>query len=66
MPTIPERIIVRAWRHRDETEKIHYVVKRPDKTERHLVAKPDSPLYEILEAHLLAIGYTGPAEESES
>ena len=65
MPHIKEPVILRAWRHRGEQGKIHYMARRADGKERHLVAKEGSALYDVLDSHLLAIGYQGPGTTSE-
>lgn len=68
-PHLQSPVLLRAWRMNGETGKIHYMAKRADGTERHLVAKSDHALYEVLDSHLLAQGYTGPksgqADEAE-
>jgi hypothetical protein len=48
-----------------EQDRIHYIAKRADGQDRHLVAKSDSALYKVLDEHLLAIGYTGPHSDGE-
>ncbi len=65
MPHVQSKVILRAWRMRGETGKIHYMAARHDGTERHLVVKSDNALYEVLDSHLLGIGYTGPASAQE-
>jgi hypothetical protein len=65
MPTITQQIIVRAWRMKGEVDRIHYIAKRADGQDRHLIAKADSALYKVLDEHLMAIGYTGPQSEVE-
>ncbi|MEV4417219.1 hypothetical protein [Catellatospora sp. NPDC049609] len=47
---------------RNETGRIHYIALYADGKERHLIAKEDHALYGVLDSHLLAIGYTGPAD----
>lgn len=61
MPHLRERVILRAWRHRTETTRIHYMVANADGKERHLYIDEGNPLYAVLDSHLLAQGYTGPA-----
>ncbi|MFY1703020.1 hypothetical protein ACN28G_14955 [Micromonospora sp. WMMA1923] len=61
MPIISDRVVLRAWRHRNQTDKIHFVVARADGSTRRLWVGEGHFLYEILDSHLLAIGYTGPA-----
>ncbi|MFJ8685498.1 hypothetical protein [Micromonospora wenchangensis] len=61
MPVISDRVVLRAWRHKNEPDKIHFVVARADGSSRRLWVGEDHFLYEILNSHLLAIGYTGPA-----
>jgi hypothetical protein len=61
MPHITDRIVLRAWRQRGETSRIHYVVAKADGGERRLYVDEGNALYAVLEGHLLAMGYTGPA-----
>ena len=61
MPRLPHGVIEVAWRHTGETGKIHYRARRADGTTRHLIAREGDALYAVLDEHLLAIGYTGPA-----
>ncbi len=51
--------IHRAWRHRDETGRIHYMVDQVGP--RHLYVDEGNALYSILDDALLAQGYSGPA-----
>lgn len=66
MPTI-NLTIRRAWRHKGEGDRIHYMVDRPGDPEhpRHLIADPGSGLYEVLDAALVAKGYREPKSASE-
>lgn len=61
MPQIRNRVILRAWRHSGETGRIHYMAAKADGGERHLYVDEADPLYAVLEGHLAAEGYTGPA-----
>ena len=65
MPHMTDTVILRAWRMKNETGKIHYMARKADGKERHLVVKADHALYDVLDSHLLAMGYTGPASASE-
>jgi hypothetical protein len=65
MPRLPQPVIEVAWRHTGEVGKIHYRAKRPDGSNRHLITKEGDALYELLEQHLQAIGYTGPKSATE-
>lgn len=65
MPKLSQPIIEVAWRHTGEEGKIHYRAKRPDGTNRHLIARDGDALYELLEQHLASIGYTGPKSAVE-
>ncbi len=65
MPKLPQPIVEVAWRHRNEEGKIHYRARRPDGTTRHLLTRQGDALYELLEQHLLAIGYTGPKDSQD-
>ncbi|WP_311208453.1 MULTISPECIES: hypothetical protein [unclassified Aeromicrobium] len=62
MPKLPQPLVEVAWRHTGEVGKIHYRAYRPDGTRRHLIARDGEALYELLEQHLLALGYTGPGQ----
>lgn len=64
-PRLPQPIIEVAWRHSDEVGKIHYRAKRPDGSNRHLIVREGEALYELLEQHLKAIGYSGPKSSAE-
>ncbi len=61
--TVPERppLLEVAWRHTGEKGKIHYHVRQPDGSTRPLITRDGDALYEVLEQHLAAIGYTGSA-----
>lgn len=61
MPHLREQVVLRAWRHRGEQARIHYMAAYADGKERHLYVDEGSPLYAVLDSHLLAQGYTGPA-----
>ncbi len=65
MPKLPQPLLEVAWRHTGEQGKIHYRVRKPDGSTRHLIARDGEALYEVLEAHLAAIGYTGPKSTAE-
>jgi hypothetical protein len=65
MPKLPQPLIEVAWRHSGEVGKIHYRAKRPDGTNRHLIARDGDALYELLEQHLHSIGYTGPKSTAQ-
>ncbi|MEV4141904.1 hypothetical protein AB0J72_58365 [Dactylosporangium sp. NPDC049742] len=60
MPRISNPVVLRAWRHRGEEGKIHYMAVYADGKERHLHVNAGTPLYDVLDSHLLAQGYTGP------
>ncbi|MBO3737730.1 hypothetical protein [Actinoplanes flavus] len=63
MPVIQDRVVHSAWRHRGQPDRIHFIVKRADGSKRRLWVGEGHFLYEILDSHLLAQGYTGPAGE---
>lgn len=65
MPKLSQPIIEAAWRHSGEEGKIHYRAKRPDGTNRRLIARDGDALYELLDQHLAFIGYTGPKSAVE-
>jgi len=58
MPKLPQPIIEVAWRQAGEENKIHYRARRPDGSPRRLLARQGDGLYDLLEQHLAAIGYT--------
>lgn len=66
VPKLAQPIIEVAWRHSGERGRIHYRAKRADGSNRHLIAREGEALYEVLDQHLLAIGYTGPKSAAES
>lgn len=66
MPHLTERVLLRAWRHRNESGRIHYMATYADGQQRHLYADEANPLYAVLDSHLLAQGYTGPASGAEA
>lgn len=65
MPHLHERVVLRAWRHRAERTRIHYVVSDAGGTEHRLYVDESNPLYGVLDSHLLAQGYTGPARGAD-
>jgi hypothetical protein len=65
MPHTPDLQILRAWRHTGEVGRIHYVVRTHDNAERHLYVDETSGLGKVLDAALLAQGYTGPKSAQE-
>jgi hypothetical protein len=65
MPKLPQPLLEVAWRHTGETGKIHYRVRKADGSTRHLITRAGDALYEVLEQHLAAIGYTGPKSAAE-
>ncbi|HET7486532.1 MAG TPA: hypothetical protein VFJ85_01290 [Acidimicrobiales bacterium] len=60
MPHVAGIEVRRAWRHRNEVGRIHYIVTSHEGVERHLYERDDSALGRLLDAALLAQGYTGP------
>ena len=61
MPVISDRVVLRAWRQSGETGRIHYVAAKAGGGERRLYVDERDALYTVLDGHLLAQGYTGPA-----
>jgi hypothetical protein len=61
VPVIADRVVLRAWRHKNQPSRIHFIVRRADGTQRRLWVGEGRFMYEILDSHLLALGYTGPA-----
>lgn len=56
---------MRAWRQKNEADRIHYIAKRADGSDRRLYADAGSALYALLDEHLLAMGYAGPQSDDE-
>lgn len=65
MPTLNAKVITKAWRHADETGKIHYIAVNSDGKTNHLIAREGQRLYDVLDEQLRAIGYTGPKSNDE-
>jgi hypothetical protein len=65
VPSLEQRVVLRAWRHRGESGRIHYMAVYADGRERHLYVDEDHPLYAVLDSHLLAVGYTGPTSGAD-
>ena len=65
MPHTPEIEIRRAWRQKGEAGRIHYIITTHEGTERRLYAAEDSGLGKVLDAALLAQGYTAPRSAEE-
>lgn len=66
MPHLPQPIISTAWRYKNEPAKIHYRAYWPDGQPRRLVTREGEALYGVLDAHLQALSYTGPASGQEA
>jgi hypothetical protein len=66
MPHLHERVLLRAFRQRNESGRIHYIAAYADSTERRLYVDDGNPPYAVLESHLLAQDYTGPASGAEA
>lgn len=64
MPTV-NVTITRAWRHANEEGRIHYTIQRSGGMVRHLFCIRGTALYDVLESHLAAQGYTGPKSEQQ-
>lgn len=54
-------VVRRAWRHRTEPGRIHYVANG-GRADRRLYVDRGDPLYAVLDEALAARGYTGPRE----
>jgi hypothetical protein len=65
VPDLPVRVLLRAFRQRNESGRIHYIAAYADGGERRLYVDEGNALYPVLESHLLAQGYTGPANGAE-
>ena len=66
MPDLPVRVVLRAWRQRNESGRIHYIAAYADGNERRLYVDQGNALYAVLDSHLLVQGYTGPASGTEN
>ena len=66
MPKLPQPLLEVAWRHTGEEGKLHYRMRKPDGSTRHLIAREGDALDEVLEQHLAAIGYTGPKSDEDA
>lgn len=65
MPQLAQATIVRAWRYAKTPQRIEYIVLGPDGSERHCWVEQPAPLYQVLDDHLNAVGYTGPQSDEE-
>lgn len=65
MPHLPQPVISTAWRSKNEPTKIHYRAYWPDGQSRHLLTGQGEGLYRLLDAQLLALGYTGPGSAED-
>src|SRR5438874_938841 len=65
MPKLSQPIIEVAWRHSGEAGKIHYRAKRPDGTNRHLIARQRDALWARLTEHFHAAGGHRACKDSE-
>ena len=66
MPHTPDIHILRAWRQKGESGRIHYIITTHDGAQRRLYVADDTALGRVLNEALLAQGYEGPASASES
>ena len=57
--------ILRAWRQKGESARIHYIIVTADGSERRLYADDSTGLGKVLDSALLAQGYTGPRTADE-
>jgi len=60
MPKTEGIEVLRAWRQKNETGRIHYIITTHAGDERRLWTSDATPLGEVLDACLKAQGYTGP------
>ncbi|HSH58499.1 MAG TPA: hypothetical protein VK988_02440 [Acidimicrobiales bacterium] len=65
MPHISGIEVRRAWRQKGETGRIHYIITTHEGVERRLYEAEDSALGRVLDAALLAQGYTAPKSAEE-
>src|ERR671919_43858 len=65
MPHTPGIEIRRAWRQKDETGRIHYIITTHEGVERRLWEPDDSAFGRLLDEALQSQGYTGPKSAQE-
>ncbi len=65
MPRLDSATIVRAWRHTKTPQRIEYIVLGPGGAERRCWVEQPAPLYQVLDDHLKAVGYSGPRSDEE-
>ena len=65
MPHLHDVKILRAWRQKGESGRIHYIIVTSDGKERRLYVDDGTGLGKVLDAALLAQGYTGPKSADE-
>jgi CheY-like chemotaxis protein len=65
MPHLDGVQILRAWRQKGESGRIHYIVVTADGKERRLYVEDGTGLGKVLDAALLAQEYTGPKSADE-
>lgn len=65
MPHLSGIEIRRAWRHSNETGRIHYIVTSHEGVDRHLYVAEESALGRVLNNALLDQGYTGPKSSQD-
>lgn len=52
--------IRKIWKDATLPNYIHYIIDRPDGSDRRLFAKPGTALYVTLQSHLDSVNYIGP------
>ena len=65
MPHLHGVQILRAWRQKGEAGRIHYIIQTENGNERRLHVDESAGLGKVLDAALLAQGYTGPKSAAE-
>lgn len=61
MPVLTGNPVVRrAWRHRSEPHRIHFIANGGG-ADRRLYVDEGNPLYTVLDEALTGLGYTGPS-----
>lgn len=65
MPHLHGVQILRAWRQKDESGRIHYIIVTAGGNERRLYVDDSTGLGKVLDAALLAQGYSGPKSADE-
>ncbi len=66
MPRMENLRITKAWRYRNEPDRVHYMLTTHDGGRRHLFVPNDSALGRVLDEALRAQNYVAPANAAEA